>query len=63
MNVQPEQLLRQLKVLQLKKKEIERQIKEKKKELKIYNQERKSKKRLSIENEKAERKRKQEKGE
>jgi len=63
MNLQPEQLLRQLKVLQLKKKEIETQITEKKMVLEMYYQESIIMSSFSIDNVKAVRKRKPEKWE
>ena len=63
MNLQPEQLLRQLKVLQLKKKEIDTQITEKKMVLEMYYQESIIMSSFSIDNVKAVRKRKPEKWE
>jgi hypothetical protein len=63
MNVQPKQLLRQLKVLQLKKKEIDTQITEKKMVLEMYYQESIIMSSFSIDNVKAVRKRKPEKWE
>ena len=63
MNTQPEQLLRQLKVLQLQKKEIDTQITEKKMVLKKYYQESIIMSSFSIDNVKAVRKRKPEKWE
>ena len=63
MNVQPEQLLRQLKVLQLKKKEIDTQITEKKMVLEMYYQESIIMSSFTIDNVKAVRKRKPEKWE
>ena len=63
MNLQPEQLLRQLKVLQLKKKEIDTQITEKKMVLEMYYQESIITSSFSIDNVKAVRKRKPEKWE
>jgi len=63
MNVQPEQLLRQLKVLQLKKKEIDTQITEKKMVLEMYYQESIIMSSFSIDGVKATRKRKPEKWE
>ena len=63
MNLQPEQLLRQLKVLQLKKKEIETQITKKKMVLEMYYQESIIMSSFSIDNVKAVRKRKPEKWE
>ena len=61
MNIQPEQLLRQLKVLQLQKKELDTQISEKKMVLEKYFQENLIKSTFSIEGVKATRKRKPEK--
>ena len=63
MNLQPEQLLRQLKVLQIKKKEIDTQITEKKMVLEMYYQESIIMSSFSIDNVKAVRKRKPEKWE
>jgi len=63
MNTQPEQLLRQLKVLQLQKKEIDMQITEKKMVLEKYYQESIIMSSFSIEGVKATRKRKPEKWE
>ena len=63
MNAQPEQLLRQLKVLQLQKKEIDMQITEKKMVLEKYYQESIIMSTFSIEGVKATRKRKPEKWE
>ena len=61
MNIQPEQLLRQLKVLQLQKKEIDMQITEKKMVLEKYYHESIIMSTFSIEGVKATRKRKPEK--
>ena len=61
MNVQPEQLLRQLKVLQLQKKEIDMQITEKKMVLEKYYMDSIIMSTFSIEGVKATRKRKPEK--
>ena len=61
MNIQPEQLLRQLKVLQLQKKEIDMQITEKKMVLEKYYQESIIMTRFEIDGIKAERRRKPEK--
>jgi len=61
--IQPEQLLRQLKVLQLQKKEVEMQITENKMILEIYYQESIIMSSFSIDNVKAVRKRKPEKWE
>ena len=63
MNIQPEQLLRQLKTLQLQKKEIDMQITEKKMVLEKYYQESIIMSSFSIEGVKATRKRKPEKWE
>ena len=63
MNIQPEQLLRQLKVLQLQKKELDTQIIEKKIVLEKYFQENLIKSVFTIEGVKATRKRKPEKWE
>ena len=63
MNVQPEQLLRQLKVLQLQKKEIDMQITEKKMVLEKYYHESIIMSTFSIDGVKATRKRKPEKWE
>jgi hypothetical protein len=63
MNVQPEQLLRQIRVAQLQKKELETQITEKKMILEKYFQESIIMSTLSIDNVKAVRKRKPEKWE
>ena len=63
MNVQPEQLLRQIRVAQLQKKELETQITEKKMVLEKYFQESIIMSSFSIENVKAVRKRKPEKWE
>ena len=63
MNIQPEQLLRQLKVLQLQKKEIDMQITEKKMVLEKYYQESIIMSSFSIDGVKATRKRKPEKWE
>jgi len=63
MNTQPEQLLRQLKVLQLQKKDIDMQITEKKMVLEKYYQESIIMSTFSIEGVKATRKRKPEKWE
>ena len=63
MNIQPEQLLRQLKVLQLQKKDIDMQITEKKMVLEKYYQESIIMSTFSIEGVKATRKRKPEKWE
>ena len=63
MNVQPEQLLRQLKLLQLQKKEIDMQITEKKMVLEKYYHESIIMSTFSIEGVKATRKRKPEKWE
>ena len=63
MNIQPEQLLRQLKVLQLEKKEIDMQITEKKMVLEKYYQESIIMTRFEIDGIKAERRRKPEKWE
>ena len=63
MNVQPEQLLRQLKVLQLQKKEIDMQITEKKMVLEKYYMDSIIMSTFSIEGVKATRKRKPEKWE
>ena len=63
MNIQPEQLLRQLKVLQLQKKEIDMQITEKKMVLEKYYHESIIMSSFSIEGIKAKRKRKPEKWE
>ena len=63
MNIQPEQLLRQLKVLQLQKKEIDMQITEKKMVLEKYYMDSIIMSRFSIEGIKAIRKRKPEKWE
>jgi len=63
MNVQPEQLLRQLRVLQLQKKELETQITEKKMVLEKYYQESIIMSSFSIDGVKATRKRKPEKWE
>ena len=63
MNTQPEQLLRQLKVLQLQKKEIDTQITEKKMVLEKYYQESIIMSSFSIDGVKATRKRKPEKWE
>ena len=63
MNIQPEQLLRQLKVLQLQKKEIEMQITEKKMVLEKYYMDSIIMSTFSIEGIKAIRKRKPEKWE
>ena len=63
MNIQPEQLLRQLKVLQLQKKEIDMQITEKKMVLEKYYHESIIMSTFSIEGVKATRKRKPEKWE
>ena len=63
MNIQPEQLLRQLKVLQLQKKEIDTQITEKKMVLEKYYQESIIMSSFSIDGVKATRKRKPEKWE
>jgi len=63
MNAQPEQLLRQLKVLQLQKKEIDMQITEKKMVLEKYYQESIIMSSFSIDGVKATRKRKPEKWE
>ena len=61
MNIQPEQLLRQLKVLQLQKKEIDMQITEKKMVLEKYYQDSIIMTRFEIDGIKAERRRKPEK--
>ena len=61
--IQPEQLLRQLKVLQLQKKEVEMQITENKMILEMYYQESIIMSSFSIDNVKAVRKRKPEKWE
>ena len=63
MNVQPEQLLRQIRVAQLQKKELETQITEKKMILEKYFQESIIMSTFSIDNVKAVRKRKPEKWE
>ena len=63
MNVQPEQLLRQIRVAQLQKKELETQITEKKMVLEKYFQESIIMSTFSIDNVKAVRKRKPEKWE
>ena len=63
MNIQPEQLLRQLKVLQLQKKEIDMQITEKKMVLEKYYMDSIIMSTFSIEGVKATRKRKPEKWE
>ena len=63
MNIQPKQLLRQLKVLQLQKKELDTQIIEKKIVLEKYFQENLIKSVFTIEGVKATRKRKPEKWE
>ena len=63
MNIQPEQLLRQLKVLQLQKKEIDMQITEKKMVLEKYYMDSIIMSKFSIEGVKAIRKRKPEKWE
>jgi len=63
MNIQPEQLLRQIRVAQLQKKELETQITEKKMVLEKYFQESIIMSTFSIDNVKAVRKRKPEKWE
>ena len=63
MNIQPEQLLRQIRVAQLQKKELETQITEKKMVLEKYFQESIIMSTFSIDNVKAVRKRKTEKWE